>query len=73
VINDLSTLLETPKEQVEQQVHESKCDDYSAMFNMLLDTKRVEKGKSDNFVRNIILNPFRSQLINFIKHNYCKE
>ncbi|KAL4236933.1 Serine/threonine-protein kinase [Mactra antiquata] len=43
VIDDLATLLETPRAQVEETVHENKCDDFSAMFNMLLDEKRKEK------------------------------
>lgn len=46
VIDELAELLETPRQQIEQQVHESRCDDLSAMFNMLLDIKRNEKGKA---------------------------
>ncbi|WAR23171.1 KIN1-like protein [Mya arenaria] len=46
-MDELAELLETPREQLEETVHESKCDDFSAMFNMLLDTKRVEKGLFD--------------------------
>ena len=45
MIEELATLLETPKEKIENVVHESKCDDLSAMFNMLLDCKRQDKGK----------------------------
>ncbi|XP_053394610.1 uncharacterized protein LOC123525741 isoform X2 [Mercenaria mercenaria] len=47
VIDELAALLETPREQVEDTVHENKCDDYSAMFNMLLDIKRMDKGLFD--------------------------
>lgn len=32
------------KEEVETTVHESKCDQISAMFNMMMDCKREEKG-----------------------------
>lgn len=34
------------KEQVEKTVHESKCDELSAMFNMMMDNKRKDKGRS---------------------------
>ena len=40
----MAGLLQIPKEQIEKTVHETKCDDLSAMFNMMLDTKRYEKG-----------------------------
>ena len=42
---ELAGLLQIPSEQVDKTVHESKCDDLSAMFNMMLDVKRSEKGK----------------------------
>ncbi|XP_060555823.1 uncharacterized protein LOC132716543 isoform X3 [Ruditapes philippinarum] len=47
VIDELAALLETPREHLEDTVQENKCDDYSAMFNMLLDTKRMDKGLFD--------------------------
>ncbi|XP_061168064.1 uncharacterized protein LOC133177003 isoform X3 [Saccostrea echinata] len=47
VINELSEMMEMNKEQVEKTVHESKCDELSAMFNMMMDNKRKEKGVFD--------------------------
>ena len=44
MIDELASLLETPKDKIENVVHESKCDDLSAMFNMLLDCRRQDKG-----------------------------
>ena len=41
---ELSEKLELKKEQVEQKVGENKSDEMSAMFNMMLDTKRREQG-----------------------------
>jgi len=38
-------MLQMNREQVETTVHENKCDDLSAMFNMIMDSKREEKGK----------------------------
>ena len=38
-------MLQINREQVETTVHENKCDDLSAMFNMIMDSKREEKGK----------------------------
>ena len=49
MIEELAALLETPKDKIENVVHESKCDDLSAMFNMLLDCKRQDKGKNHTF------------------------
>lgn len=42
---ELSQKLELKKEQVEQKVGESKSDEMSAMFNMMLDAKRREQGQ----------------------------
>jgi hypothetical protein len=53
VIDELAALLETPREHLEDTVQENKCDDYSAMFNMLLDTKRMDKGKTNVTEHNI--------------------
>ncbi|XP_063396452.1 uncharacterized protein LOC134681014 isoform X2 [Mytilus trossulus] len=47
VIEELSSLLQMKKEEVETTVHESKCDQISAMFNMMMDCKREEKGIFD--------------------------
>ncbi|XP_021356238.1 uncharacterized protein LOC110452193 [Mizuhopecten yessoensis] len=44
VMDELSDMLSMKKDQVEKTVHECKCDDLSAMFNMIMDTKRCEKG-----------------------------
>lgn len=44
MIEELSSLLQMKKEEVETTVHESKCDQISAMFNMMMDCKREEKG-----------------------------
>ena len=45
-MTELSEKLELKKEQVEQKVGESKSDEISAMYNMMLDTKRREQGLS---------------------------
>lgn len=42
---ELSEKLELKKDQVEQRVGENKSDEMSAMYNMLLDTKRRDQGK----------------------------
>lgn len=44
MIEELSSLMQMKKEEVEETVHESKCDQLSAMFNMMMDSKREEKG-----------------------------
>lgn len=44
VIEELAEMLAVNKEVVEKGVQECKCDEMSAMFNMILDSKRVEKG-----------------------------
>nr|KAG5711694.1 hypothetical protein BaRGS_023458 [Batillaria attramentaria] len=44
---ELSEKLEVKKEQVEQKVGETKSDEMSAMYNMMLDTKRREQGLYD--------------------------
>ncbi|XP_069126803.1 serine/threonine-protein kinase par-1-like isoform X2 [Argopecten irradians] len=44
VMDELSDMLSMKKDQVEKTVHECKCDDLSAMFNMIMDNKRSEKG-----------------------------
>ena len=46
VIEELAALLQTPKDKIETTVHESKCDDLSAMFNMMLHSKRFDRGKN---------------------------
>jgi hypothetical protein len=45
VIDELTEMMNMNKEQVEKTVHESKCDELSAMFNMMMDNKRKEKGE----------------------------
>ncbi|XP_048760565.2 hormonally up-regulated neu tumor-associated kinase homolog isoform X1 [Ostrea edulis] len=47
VIDELTEMMNMNKEQVEKTVHESKCDELSAMFNMMMDNKRKEKGVFD--------------------------
>lgn len=44
VTQELSSLLSMNQAQVEKTVKECKSDDLSAMFNMMLDSKRQEKG-----------------------------
>lgn len=46
VIDELTEMMNMNKEQVEKTVHESKCDELSAMFNMMMDNKRKDKGRS---------------------------
>ena len=46
MIEELAALLQTPKDKIETTVHESKCDDLSAMFNMMLDSRRFDKGNN---------------------------
>ncbi|KAK3611957.1 hypothetical protein CHS0354_011615 [Potamilus streckersoni] len=46
-MEELSRMLSVKKELLESSVQENKCDDLSAMFNMLLDFKRQEKGLFD--------------------------
>ena len=46
MIEELAALLQTPKDKIETTVHESKCDDLSAMFNMMLHSKRFDRGKN---------------------------
>ena len=48
VIDELTEMMNMNKEQVEKTVHESKCDELSAMFNMMMDNKRKEKGKASD-------------------------
>lgn len=43
-MDELTEMMNMNKEQVEKKVHESKCDELSAMFNMMMDNKRKEKG-----------------------------
>ncbi|KAL5021447.1 hypothetical protein ScPMuIL_000602 [Solemya velum] len=47
VTQELSSLLSMNQAQVEKTVKECKSDDLSAMFNMMLDSKRQEKGIFD--------------------------
>uniref|UniRef100_K1QGS6 Protein kinase kin1 n=1 Tax=Magallana gigas TaxID=29159 RepID=K1QGS6_MAGGI len=47
VIDELTEMMNMNKEQVEKTVHESKCDELSAMFNMMMDNKRKDKGVFD--------------------------
>ncbi|KAL8597846.1 hypothetical protein ACOMHN_061379 [Nucella lapillus] len=46
-VAELSKKLELKKEQVEQTVGETKSDEVSAMYNMMLDAKRKEQGLFD--------------------------
>lgn len=45
-VHELSSKLEVKKEIVEQKVGESKSDEISAMYNMMLDVKRRQQGRS---------------------------
>ncbi|XP_071116699.1 serine/threonine-protein kinase MARK1-like isoform X4 [Haliotis cracherodii] len=47
VIDELCSTLNVKREQVEKTVHESRSDEMSAMFNMLLHRKRVAQGLFD--------------------------
>lgn len=44
VIDELSEIMKLSRDKVAETVHESKCDELSAMFNMMMDSKRNEKG-----------------------------
>ncbi|XP_025109831.1 uncharacterized protein LOC112573563 isoform X3 [Pomacea canaliculata] len=46
-VHELSSKLEVKKEIVEQKVGESKSDEISAMYNMMLDVKRRQQGLYD--------------------------
>ncbi|XP_041358608.1 serine/threonine-protein kinase par-1-like isoform X2 [Gigantopelta aegis] len=44
VITEVATLMTIKKDVVEQTVHENKFDELSAMYNMILDKKRLAQG-----------------------------
>lgn len=43
-LDELSELLSMERSELEQTVHDNRCDEISAMFNMIMDKKRVAKG-----------------------------
>lgn len=46
-LDELSELLSMERSELEQTVHDNRCDEISAMFNMIMDKKRVAKGIFD--------------------------
>lgn len=47
VITELATLVDMSREEVERCVHEYSSNELSAMFNMLLEARRKEKGEEE--------------------------